>query len=427
MISRGGWRARVRSFGLAAVLGAAVGVLAAIYLRSITALTRLLWGRDEPWFGIDGGLYTIAVCALGGLLVGLIRARHDADTPHDLDDTLAHLDTTLAHDDGPSEAAPPRPRWLLRAGLLGVVSLGFGASLGPEAPLLALATGFGQRMARILRVSQAEAAYVSAAGALSGMFGGPLGSVVLPIEGSERAKRSSMLGLGLVASLSGLVALLVVLPDEARHRYELPETTLTTGTDLLQALGWSTMAAALGAAAGLCLVVATAPARRLAERTVRSPVLRGLVGGTVLGVCGALAPLSIFSGHEAGFEVLGLVAESSVLGLLALALVKLVATLACLATGWFGGQVFPALFAGMTAALAIVVIFPAAPIGPVAAAGAAAAATAVLRRPLASVLLLVFFFPISAVTSLALGAAVATVAVRVLGDRVPPAPAMNAH
>ena len=92
-------------------------------------------------------------------------------------------------------------------------------------------------MARILRTSQQEA-YISSAGALSALFGGP--RLVCPRWGG-------------------------------RHR--------------------------------------------------RGLLLRAVGGGLLLGVCRVLVAL------------------------------KILATLACLATGWFGGQIFPGAFVGMAAAL----------------------------------------------------------------------------
>jgi hypothetical protein len=107
-------------------------------------------------------------------------------------------------------------------------------------------------------------------------------------------------------------------------------------------------------------------------------VLRAVVGGAVLAACGVLSPLCLFSGEH---EVEELATVTS--GLLLLLGLKIVATLACLTSGWFGGQIFPAIFAGMAAGLLVLQLFPSAPVTVVMAAGAGAAATAVLRRPLA--------------------------------------------
>ncbi len=408
---------------LALVLGAGIGVISGVYLRLVHFLQHLLWHGSETrlpgpeWLGI------LIVCVGGGAIVGLLRLRHDRDAPHDLDDALVELDKLLG-DDEPAPA--PRVEWLLRAALLGVVSLAAGASLGPEAPLLVLAMGLGQRAARMLRLTRTEAAYFSAAGALSGLFGGPLGSVILPVEGSKSpAEATRLLGAGIVASVAGLVAMFAVLPNGDGLRYLLPDSGVDTGWDLLVALEWAAVAAIPATFAGFALLAGTAPLRALAERFVPSTVLRAMAGGLVLSLCGIAYPLTLFSGEHQGQDLLDTLEERTFLALLALVILKLVATLACLATGWFGGQIFPAIFAGMAAGLLVSVVFAAAPVTAVFAAGAGAAGAVVLRRPLAVTLFLLFFFPAPALLAVVTGAGVATLIVSLLGDRAPAPSPMN--
>ncbi|HEY2222849.1 chloride channel protein [Actinomycetospora sp.] len=397
---------------LAAVLGSTVGLLSAVYLLVVR------WGTDLVWDGhharLPGPVWlgTAVVCVVGGLLVGLVRRRHDADTPHDLDDTLLALDGVIGDD----RASPvPKPTWLLRAAVLGVISLVAGASLGPEAPLLALATGLGQRMARILRTTRAEAASLSAAGALSGMLGGPLGAVALPVERSATpAAAVRLVGPWVVAGVAGFLVFLIVLPPGDGLRFDLPPVSYTSALDVLRVLGWALPAALLGAVVGFVIVVGTIPGRRLAERLLPSTVLRAVVGGAVLAACGVLSPLCLFSGEH---EVEELATVTS--GLLLLLGLKIVATLACLTSGWFGGQIFPAIFAGMAAGLLVLQLFPSAPVTVVMAAGAGAAATAVLRRPLAATLILAVFLPAPALVPVLVGVGIAAVVANVLGDRLP--------
>lgn len=103
---------------------------------------------------------------------------------------------------------------------------------------------------------------------------------------------------------------------------------------------------------------------------------------------------------------------------------NLVATLACIGTGWVGGQIFPAAFSGMAAALLAHAAFTGAPVASLAAAGAAAGTTAVLRRPLASALILLLFFPPDVLPGLLVGVGVASLAAAALGSRLPPRAAL---
>lgn len=409
----------LRTYLLALLLGAAVGVLAGVYLRAVSLLIGLLWDGPHSRLPVDPALGIVATCVVGGLVVGVLRRRHERDSPHDVQDALRRLDEVLADE---AEKPPPRVRWLLRAAALGIVSLAAGASLGPEAPLLVLATGFGQRMAKILHTTQREAAYISATSALSGLFGGPLGAVVLPVEHSAVPVRATrLLGPGVVAAVAGLLALLLVVPDEGALRYRLPQAS----TGLAETIGWAAAAGVLATLAVVLLQLLIAPARTLAQRMVRPTVVRAAAGGLVLGVCGVVEPLALFSGEREGQDLIDLATKLSVSAVLVIVAFKMAATLACLATGWFGGQIFPGAFTGMAAALLTVAVFPSAPVAVVVGAGAGAGATALLGRPLAAALIMLLFVPVHALLALLVGCGVAAVALAALGDRAPAPPALG--
>jgi H+/Cl- antiporter ClcA len=397
-------------------------VLSGVYLDLVRWTQDLIWDESDPLLPGDGAWQVLVVCVTGGILVGLIRLRHDKDSPHDLEDALTRLDALVETDARPDAKPPVKVSWLIRAVVLGLVSLAFGASLGPEAPLLVLATSLGDRVARILRISRSEAALISASGALSGLFGGPLAAVALPLErGRETAQKVRMIGVSLVAGLAGLVGLLLVLPASADHRYQLPALETESAPDLLAAIGWSALAAIPAAIAGIVLLLGTEPLHRWANRLAPATVPRAAAGGLVLGGCGMLNGLSLFSGEHQGQELIDSAGDQAATVFLGLAALKLAATLACLSTGWFGGQIFPSVFMGMAAALALAEAWSAIPVGAAAAAGGAAAAAAVLRRPLAVVLILLFFFPFGALLPLIVGAGVGALAVSLLGSRAPEA------
>lgn len=413
-----------RTLWLALVLGAAVGAVSGVYLEAVHLTQDLLWdGTDPRLLPGDGAWQVIVLCTLGGLAVGAIRVRHDRDTPNDLEDALAELDDVVDEDRKP----PVKVSYLARAVVLGVVSLAFGASLGPEAPLIVLAAGLGDRVARILRTSRSEAALISASGALSGLFGGPLAAIALPLErGRDTDKKVRMIGASFVAGLAGLVTMLLVLPNAGVH-YDLPDLETDTTRELLGSVGWSAVAAVPAAVAGLLLLLTTEPAQRWAERIAPATVPRAAVGGLVLGCCGALDGLTLFSGEHQGQDLIDSAGDTAATTLLVLVVLKLVATLACLSTGWFGGQIFPAVFMGMAAAIALAEVWSALPVGAAVAAGGAAAASAVLRRPLATVLILLLFFPLGALLPLAVGAGVGALAVALLGDRAPEPHGIGGH
>jgi H+/Cl- antiporter ClcA len=430
-----------RTYLLAALLGVPVGAAAGLYLDLVRWLRHLVWDGHEPRLAqvLPLAVAMLVTTTVGGLVVGVVRARHDRSSPHDLDDVLLEVDAAVAADeaavaaagnhlDAPrpdTEAGPPAPhsvRWIVRSTVLGVVSLTAGASLGPEAPLLALAMGFGQRVGRLLRLSTSEAVVISAAGALSGLFGGPLGAAVLSTEArGSGARAPRLVGPGIVAGLTGFSTMLLVLPDGGGLRYTLPEDAVGS----LSALGWGTLGAVLAALAAAVLLVSVAPARGIAERL--PPVPRATSGGLVLGLCALVQPLVLFSGEHEGQDLIDGLATWTVGALLVLVALKVVATAASMATGYFGGQIFPGSFVGMATAALVVAVLPDAPGGVLVAAGAAAGTTVLLRRPLASALIMLFFFPLTSAVPLLVGAGVGAVVVALLEDRLPAPTPVGGH
>ncbi len=398
-------RSTLRLYLTATVLGAAVGMVSVAFLAAVRLLTHLVWEvlpAHVAWVDDHARLATLVVCAGGGAVVGVVnrgpRAEtHAAEGVHDLDGALADAD---------APAAPPTAGGILRLATLGVVSLGFGGSLGPEAPLIAVVAGLAGRISQVLRLARDEVVQLSVAAAVGGLFGAPLGGAALPVEGGEPqrlAQRVTRVGPSIVAGIAGLWVLLAVLPDGSFHRFHLeadPEDEI--GLALLAAL----LAALLGAGGGWLLHRVLGPAQRLTARLCPPLVLRGVLGGVVLGLCGAVTPLALFSGHHQIQELFDSTGERTALVLVGLALLKLLAVVACLATGWYGGEIFPAAMVGTTLGLAVAEVTGTDAVAAVAVAGLVGSAAVALHRPIAALLVFVFFIPTGTLVAAALGAAV---------------------
>lgn len=395
-------------------LGAAAGVAAAGYLALVKALEHVIWDDGEARTGLPAVVAIPLTTVVGGILVGIVRRRRDADSPNDLGDVLNVLDVVLDEND---RTPPPRVGWIVRSALLGVVSLGFGASLGPEAPLIALAMGLGKRMARLMSLTTAEGAYLSVAGAVSGLFGGPLGAAALPIDGQHGRSGRGLLPLALLAGVTGFVTMVAVLPGEAGERFRLPVHDVGSGRGALSMLGWALVVGLPATAAGLAILKLTAVVRPAMGHLIPHTVVRAAAGGLVLGVCGAMSHHVLFSGHHQAQHLI----DEAPAGWTAagIAVLKIVATVACLSTGWFGGQIFPGIFTGMAIGIAVGAMFPGAPAAALVAAGAGATCVAMLRRPLAALAILLLYFPGSSLLALTVGAAFAAAVVHLLGEHAP--------
>jgi H+/Cl- antiporter ClcA len=240
------------------------------------------------------------------------------------------------------------------------------------------------------------------------------------IEGRPTTHAPRLLGPGIVAGLTGFETMKLILPGNADLRYTLPDEA----SEGLATLGWGLLGGALAAAAAALLLVSIAPTRGLADRV--SPVPRACIGGFVLGLCGLAQPLVLFSGEHEAQDLIDGLATWTVGALLVILALKIVATATSMATGYFGGQIFPGAFVGMAAAALVVAVDPSAPGNVLVAAGAGAGTTVLLRRPFASALIMLFFFPLSSAIPLIVGAGMGAAVVSLLRDRLP-APAIGGH
>jgi len=127
---------RSRQYVLLLALAAVLGVVAALitlgFLYAEHGLQELLWHDLPDALGVDpDGWFTLVVTTVGGLAVGLVirfMPGHGGPAP--------------AEGHGVGEAAISM-RALPGLVMAALVSLAVGASLGPEAPLLAIAAALG--------------------------------------------------------------------------------------------------------------------------------------------------------------------------------------------------------------------------------------------------------------------------------------------
>jgi H+/Cl- antiporter ClcA len=142
----------------------------------------------------------------------------------------------------------------------------------------------------------------------------------------------------------------------------------------------------IGALAGAIFMVAFKQLREWMQPLSKHLIVRGLIGGLGLGLAGAVLPLTLFSGEAETAEIIYRATELGAGMLIVLALVKLVITSLCLATGFKGGYIFPTLFAGAALGMALHLIFPQIPEAVAVAATLAGALVATMKAPIFSAL-----------------------------------------
>jgi H+/Cl- antiporter ClcA len=383
---------RSRQFPLLLFLSAVVGLVT----------SAVAWGFLELIYQVQQGVYThlptelgfdstpewwsLPVLAVAGLMTAVAIVR--------LPGRGGHVPAKGLN------AQPTQPIDLPGVILAALASIGLGAVVGPEAPLIALGGGLGFLAVRLLRRDAAPQiglllAMASTFAAISFLFGSPAIAAVLLIEaagvggamlplmlvpGLTAAGIGSLIsiGLGQWTGLSSTHIAIGVLPLAPFTRPDLTD------------FAWTVPFAAV-------VAVGTVVIFRLAREIVpvvnsRPFVLLPAGGLAVAGLAIAFSEATgksvsdvLFSGQEA---LTPLIQGAGTWSLSALALVIAFKGAAyAISLGTFrGGPVFPALFLGAAAGL-MAAQLPGFEATPAVAVGMGAAVVAVLRLPLSAVVL----------------------------------------
>jgi len=370
---------------IAAVLGAGVGLISIGFLFAVKTAKELIWTSELERIN---PVVVLSISVVGGLIVGVLNqlAEKSRSEVHDLTEAIADMEEVE------TKQAPPARLIFGRAGL-GVVSLGFGGPLGPEAPLIALVAQLSSRLSHILKVTQARVVELSVAGSLGVLFGVPL--VLAGIESEEKSKNRNIgqrivaRGPEILAAISSLFVITKLLPEIGIHQFtSVNSAEVGFGIDLI----WVALIALLAASLGLAIVRATPKARELVVSKIPGGAIpAGLLSGLILGASAVVTPLVLFSGHHEIQEILD--STIGIGNLLVVVALKTLVLIACLAGGWYGGQIFPLAFIGAgTALLVAELVNSSATLGLVAA-GFVAASAVGIRRPALALLLGFVLFP----------------------------------
>jgi H+/Cl- antiporter ClcA len=364
----------LRLMVLIALMGVVSAVVTFVFIFLVHRSIALVWEEIPLSMGVDPRLFTFAVCALGGLLVGLL-VRYFGDH--------SAIFAELMKDFGSTGRFEYRraPGIVITA----FVSLIAGASLGPEAPLADACGGLGTWISDRLKLDERETrtmGYGGLSAMLAAFITNPFGGALLSLESSQAGMTGGQIYFwGLFPSLLASAVATVVFVGFTGHffptAYVFP-LYIPRLTDLLLAVPLSL----IGGAAGLLFTLMFQGLRRMMEPMKNHLVLRGLIGGLAMGIMGALLPLTLFSGQEGAKELIGQAGMIGFWGLILLAICKLFATSLLLATGWKGGYIFPILFAGVALGMAGNLLFPGVPLAVTVAATLAGALVAALRAPL---------------------------------------------
>jgi chloride channel protein, CIC family len=362
--------------------GALTGVVAVLFHRYVEFARDQLIGRaleqPEPWRTI----FIIATPTITfALLAWLIRRF----APRAVGANLARV--RMAYNDNPRIVGP---RTIAATFLATPLSLGAGAPLGPEGPIVVVASGLSVALARLLRLPRKVVRGmipIGTAAGISAIFNTPITGVVFALEEVIGTSQRGILGGVLVGSVAAAVVERVLLGG--RPTLAAP---FSTWTDAREMIGFAVLGIAAGATSGLAISLAHRLKRKWST-AMPSIVLRAALAGLLIGAAGLLAPEIFGVGYDSVSYWLHGGGSASGTGF-AFA-VKLLAFTIAISAGVIGGTFAPSLFIGSALGAAIGhgthELFPAMHIDPKAYAiiGMGSFFAGLMRSPIAAVLIVV--------------------------------------
>ncbi|TRW98395.1 hypothetical protein FNJ84_06355 [Paracoccus sp. M683] len=350
------------------LFGLAAGMVTAVTLWLMHLLEQLLWQGEAS------ALRVAVTIMAGAVLIAAMRIR----LPHET------LESQL------DDSRDGRKTGMAKAGMLaalGIVSVGFGGAIGPEAGILAVVAELSALIsARIARdVQEARLiGQIGAAGALGGLYGSPPGGASYANDKPDAPW--PLLVLAALAGLGGMMLAGLVLPEGPGLRVALPPAPRFEAMHMIPAI----LAGLAGSLAGTVFVLGAAGFARLMAALSRDVRVQVLVGSAIFALLAAIFPDLRFNGQH---EMANLAEAGVTLGvayLAGLAVLKALALALCLSAHWLGGPIMPLALAGSAAGIALAAVVPGVDVGVAAAAGMAACCTVGMNRPAVVLLVLIF-------------------------------------
>ena len=267
------------------------------------------------------------------------------------------------------------------------LAIGSGQSLGPEDPSLQMGAGIASALGRRLHLSREKVRLIAPVGAAAGLaaaFNAPIAAVLFVIEEVIGTWSAGILGAVVLAAVAAVVVMRLFLG--AQPLFQIPPYSMAHAAELLSY-------AVLGVLGGIASLIFVKLLRFVRARTRRLPrwtlYIQPALAGMAIGVIGLKFPQIM----GAGYEYIDQAMHGQFLWrtLVALALLKVLATTLSISSGAPGGMFAPTLFIGAMVGAAVGTVqhhfFPnvAGPLGAYALVGMGTLFAGFLRAPMTSV------------------------------------------
>lgn len=331
----------------ASLLGLITG-LAAVTLKSSVHFIQKLLERNMD---ITGFNYLYLGYPLIGILLTAIIANYV------LKEKLGHGITQILYAISKNSSIIRRTHMYSRM-ITSAITVGFGGSVGLEAPIVVTGSAIGSNVGRLFHLDYKKRTLLigcGAAGAISAIFNSPIAGVIFAIEVILTEVKISRFIPILIASVSGQLISIILLGEDILFTFKLTDPFLAADTPYY---------ILLGVTSGLVSLYFTRMVYRVEDniKLVTNPFLKALAGGIGLALIVFTFPpiygegydsiKSLLTGHGTELFDRSLFYSFSssqwvMMGfLLFILLVKPIATALTIGSGGSGGVFAPSLFMG---------------------------------------------------------------------------------
>lgn len=335
----------------AAIIGIAGGLVATTYYYVLEAGINLVWqtlpNLLKLYFPISSRNYVWIATTIGGFLVGVTL--HFMGLPGEVSFVVDKV-----HDPGRIELRQT-PAMIVAS----LISIAFGGSAGPEAPLVQVNGSFGGWLGHKLNLTATSIRVLTFCGmsaALGAFFGAPLGGALFALELPHRRGLEYYEAL-IPAVLSAILSFFVfrfytgLTIGGMYHFAAIPQLTLMN-------LGEGALLGVVGALVAVIFVIVFRSIGHLSEYIAHNVILLATLGGLSIGLIAYVFPQTLFFGEK---EISTIVETGSTFGitmLLAIAGAKMLAVSCTLHSGFRGGFIFPLFYIGAAVGLAVALAVP---------------------------------------------------------------------
>ena len=375
------------------LLGSLIGTIIWLFLKITNLGIELIWNTVPDHFNIP--FYTIIICLLGGIIIGLWKKRTGdyPDSLHDVTENLKKGDKYPYNNVGTISVSSMLP-------------LLFGASVGPEAGLSNIIVGLCSWISNKFKFMYSEIKELTRIGmsaTLGTIFNSPLFGFAMPIEseGIGIPKRHKIV-LYFLAIFGALGAVMLL-----KHFFGGGINLLSFKGYVATYKEWLLLVplSLIGVVFGIIFLSFDKLTKKISSLFGENILLKCIIAGLILGILGTLFPLAMFSGELQMEEVANTYKNIGIVTLIILAVVKLFLTNTCINLGLKGGEFFPCILAGICLGFAFGLLFNINLIFSVCILTTSLLAY-VIKKPVATVLLLMICFPIAAIPAMLVASAI---------------------